>query len=219
MREARDEPRHVVAARERTSRTLWFAGAAIAALALASLMAVVLSRFPPRVELIAASGCGLLLIPALALVRYETAVALGFALLGVALVDPAPSDLVFVAVLAVAAVTGRFAVRGVPSLPITLILVLMALNMLSAVEVVEAAHAGAFFLTTGYLAVFALWVAAWTTTARRARIVSGGYIFAATTSATLGLLALVGPCRGEAQWCTAGGCRRCFKTPMSSARS
>ena len=74
---------------------------------------VVLGRSPLPVPIVVAFGVGLLGTLALALSRYDAAVALGL-LLAVVRIEPAPSDLVFAVVIAVAFVTGRLFLERVP---------------------------------------------------------------------------------------------------------
>jgi O-antigen ligase len=68
-------------------------------------------------------------------------------------------------------------------------------------------------VTTGDLGTLALWIAAGTTTAYRARIVARGSVVAATTSATLGLLALVTPLPGSSVMVNGGRVRALFQDP------
>jgi O-antigen ligase len=166
-------------------------------LLLAALLSVVLSRYPPTLELAAAAGLGLLAVLALTLTSQQAAAALGFALLGVVYFEPAPTDLVFFVVVAVALVTGRFQVRRVPAPVIGIIGVFLALNLLSAVEVVDVPRALTYFATTLYVAVLGVWVTGWLTNRRRARIAVGGYLVAAVAAAALGLLALFLPVPGR----------------------
>jgi O-antigen ligase len=165
-------------------------GALAAGLLLAVLLAVGLSHYPPAVELAVFAGLALLAVLALVLARQEAAVALGFALLGVVLVEPAPADLVFFVVVAVALVTGSFHRQHVPAAAVGIVGTFLALNLVSAVEVVDYEVALTFFATTAYVAVLALWLAGWVTSHRRARAAAGGYLVAAVLSASLGLLAL-----------------------------
>jgi hypothetical protein len=166
-------------------------------LLLAALLSVVLSRYPPTLELAAAAGLGLLAVLALTLTSQQAAAALGFALLGVVYFEPAPTDLVFFVIVAVALATGRFQVRRVPAPVIGIIGAFLALNLLSAVEVVDVPRALTYFATTLYVAVLGVWVTGWLTTRRRARIAVGGYLVAAVAAATLGLLALFLPVPGR----------------------
>jgi O-antigen ligase len=171
--------------------------ATAAGLLLAALLSVVLSRYPPTLELAAAAGVGLLAVLALTLTSQQAAAALGFALLGVVYFEPAPTDLVFFVVVAVALATGRFQVRRVPAPVIGIIGAFLALNLLSAVEVVDVPRALTYFATTLYVAVLGVWVTGWLTTRRRARIAVGGYLVAAVAAAALGLLALFLPVPGR----------------------
>ena len=187
--------------------------ATAAGLLLAALLGVALSRYPPTLALAAAAGIGLLAVLALALTSHQAAAALGFALLGVVYVEPAPTDLVFFVVVAVALVTGRFHVRRVPAAAVGIIGAFLALNLVSAVEVVDVARALTFFATTMYVAVLGLWVAGWVTTRRRARIAAGGYLVAAVTAAALGLLALFLPVPGRDLVVAEGRVLALFKDP------
>ena len=84
-----------------------------------------------------------------------------------------------------------------PEAAVGILGVLLALNLVSAVEVVDYEHALTFFATTAYVIVLALWLAGWVTSRRRAKIVAGGYLAAAVLSASFGLLALFLPFPGS----------------------
>ena len=172
-------------------------GATAAGLLLAAGLALVLSRYPPTLRLAAVAGIALLAVLALALARQEAAVALGVALLGVVLVEPAPADLVFFVVIAVALATGRLRIHRAPAAAVGIVGAFLALNLVSAVEVVDFERASSFFATTAYVAVLGLWLAGWVTNRRRARIIAGAYVFAAAASAALGVLALFLPLPGR----------------------
>ena len=64
--------------------------AVLAAVPAGCALALALYRFPPPLALAVAGGAGLVAVLALALARFHAAVALGFVLLGVVVVDPAP---------------------------------------------------------------------------------------------------------------------------------
>ena len=177
-------------------RSLGALAATTACLLLAVVVSLVLSRYPPTLELATAAGLGLVAILALALIRQEAAAALGFALLGVVIVEPAPADLVFFVVIAIALATGSFRIQRVPAAAVGIVGVFFALNLVSAIEVVDYERAVTFFATTAYVAVLALWLAGWVTNRRRAKVAAGGYVAAATLSASLGLLALFLPLPG-----------------------
>ena len=164
----------------------------VAALApiLAAGLAVVLAAYPPSLALALAAGVSLVAVLLLALVSQEAAAALGFGLLGIVLFEPAPADLVFFVVIAVALVTGRFRLRRVSPVVVGIIGVFLALNLLSAVEVVDVARALTFFATTVYMAVLGLWITGWVTTRAHAKLAAGGYLFAGVAACALGLVAL-----------------------------
>lgn len=194
-------------------RRLALLGALAAGLLLALLLGLVLSRYSPTLQLAAAAGVGLLAVLALALTRHEAAAALGFALLGIVLVEPAPTDLVFFVVIATALVTGRLRNRRVAGAAAGIVGVFLALNLVSAVEVVDAERAVTFFATTAYVAVLGLWLAGWVASRRRAKITAGGYLVAAATSAALGLLALFLPLPGADLVVLDGRVQALFKDP------
>jgi O-antigen ligase len=170
-------------------RTAVLVATALAA-AFAAVLALVLAAYPPTLALAVAAGVGLVGVLVLALTNYDAAALLGFALLGIVLAEPAPADLVFFVVIAVGLVTGRFRLRRVPPAVLAIIGVFFALNLLSAVEVVDMARALTFFATTIYVAVLGLWITGWITNRRRAKLAAGGYLVAAVAACALGLLAL-----------------------------
>ncbi len=159
-------------------------------LVFAVVLAEALYRYPPSVAV--AVGGSLLLVGGVALVvtRYDLAVSIGFLLLAVVLVEPAPSDALFGLVMAVAAVTGRFSLKRLPRTARAIVGAFLILNLLSAVDVVDWAVAGRFFLITLYLGMFSLWLAAYVDRPERARRLVRAYLFAAVLFAVLGSLAL-----------------------------
>jgi O-antigen ligase len=171
-------------------RRIGFLVAAALGLLLALGLGLVLSTYPPTMGLAVAAGVGLVAVVGLAVVNHEAAAALGFALLGIVFFEPAPADLVFLVVVAVAAVTGRFYFRRIPGAAVGIIGIFLALNLLSAVEVVDVARATTFFATTVYMAVLGLWIAGWLTNRHRAKLAAGGYLFAVVAACVLGLVAL-----------------------------
>ena len=152
---------------------------------------------PPSAAFALAAGIGLLIVLAIALVRYESAALLGFLLLGVVLVEPAPPDLVFAVVIALAVTTGRFDVGRVPVVIGSLLVLFLALNLLSVIEAADAGRALAFAIITLYLIVFGVWLAGFVRSVDRARLVVTGYLAAAVISAVLGSLALIVPFPGS----------------------
>ena len=138
--------------------------------------------------------CGLL---ALTLARLEAAVALGFALLGVVKVEPAPPDVIFLTVMAVAAVTGRFDLAGVPRAAGAAVSAFCTINVLSMIEVVDTKVAVAFVTITLYLAIFSVWLSSYVNSERRARTIVIAYLVAALSSAVIAILALYAPLPGK----------------------
>jgi hypothetical protein len=188
-----------------------FGAAALAALAAA--LSLALYRYPPPYLVVFAVGIGLVGALALALGRYETAIGLGFLLLAVVRVEPAPADLVFAVVIAVALITGRFDLRRGPRSVGALIAAFLVLNLLSAVEVVNEARAIAFFSITFYLAVFSLWLTSYVRSIRAARLVLRGYLAGAVVSAFLSSVALFVPIPGQDLLTEIGRARGLFKDP------
>jgi O-antigen ligase len=167
-------------------------GTALAAL-LAVGMAWALYRYPPTLQVVAAGSIGLGGMLALALARYHAAVALGFLLLGVVRIEPAPSDGVFAVVMAVALVTGRFDISRVPLTAFSLVGFLIALNFVSAIEAIDPAAAGRYFAITLYLGVFSIWFTGYLRSWGRARLVVVAYVVGAVAIAVPSTLALFAP--------------------------
>jgi O-antigen ligase len=188
--------------------------AAVATL-LAVGMAWALYRYPPTPQVVAAGSLGLGGMLALALARYEAAVALGFMLLGVVRIEPAPSDGVFAIVMAVGLVTGRFDISRVPLTVFALVGSLIALNLISAVEALDPAVAGRYFAITLYLGVFSIWLTGYLRSERRARLVVVAYVVGAVLVAVPSTLALFAPVPGGELLLTVDGLRAqgLFKDP------
>ncbi|HEV2772794.1 MAG TPA: O-antigen ligase family protein [Thermoleophilaceae bacterium] len=153
-------------------------------------VAAVLPDDAPATGLALAGGAAALAVLALAVASYRTAVALGFALLGVVAVEPAPADGIFAVTIALALVTRRFRLVRVPVVMIVLVAGLVALNVLSFTAAVDDLLAARFFAITLYLVVFALWLAAYTSNASRARTVARAYLLGAVPLAALTSVAL-----------------------------
>lgn len=170
--------------------TLGAVGGVLVAVMLAAGMALALDRFPQSWGTVLAGGLGLTGILALAMARYEAAVALGFVLFGVVQIEPAPPDGVFAVVIAVAAVTGRFDLSRVPVSVAVLMGSFLLLNLLSMMEAVSSASAARFFAITLYLMVFTVWFLSYLRTETRARMVVSVYVTTASLFALGATLAL-----------------------------
>lgn len=167
------------------------AGGWLVLVALAAVLAEALSgaQISPALAL----GGGLMAVLAIVLVigRYDVAVVIGLVLLGVVVVEPAPSDVLFGLAMAVAAVTLRFGIRRVPLAITALVAAFIVLNLISMTDVVSWSAAGRFFLITLYLGMFSLWLAAYIDRPQRARWLVCAYLAAAVISAVLGSAALL----------------------------
>jgi O-antigen ligase len=188
-----------------------FGAAALVLLFLA--VGVVLGRAPLPVPVVLAFGVGLLGTLALALARYDAAVALGVLLLAVVRIEPAPSDLVFAVVIALAFVTGRLFLERVPLSVSVLVAGFLALNLLAATVATDGARAVAYFAITLYLGVFALWFCAYVCSVRRARLIVLAYVAGAALSAAVACLALVAPFPGASAFVDGPRAQGLFKDP------
>jgi O-antigen ligase len=137
-----------------------------------------------------AGGVCLLGMLALAVARYEAAVALAFLLFAVVRVEPAPADAAFAVIIAVAVVTGRFHLSSTPLGPALGVSAFVALNLVACLEAVDPARAAKFMSITVYLSAFALWIPSWLTSRARARTLLRIYVGTAVVSAAIGSLAL-----------------------------
>ena len=128
---------------------------------------------------------------ALAVARCDLAVGLGFVLLGIARVEPSPSDVLFAGAIAVTLVGGRLDLRRVPGPILALLAMLLALSVLSAIDAVALGEALRFLLITAYLVVFAVWLAMWVDTPARMRLVTRSYVLGAAACAAAAVAALL----------------------------
>jgi O-antigen ligase len=172
-----------------TGAALTAAGAAML-LGLAAVLAEALYRNPPSLTIALGGGVLLTIGGLLAIVRYDLAVAIGFLLLAIVIVEPAPSDGLFVLVMAVAVVTGRFGLKRVPRAARYIVTFFLLMSLLSLVDVVSWSLAARFLATSVYLAVFSFWLAAYVDRPSRARRLVRAYLFAAVASAVAASAAL-----------------------------
>jgi O-antigen ligase len=190
----------------------WLAGGvALAGLFLA--VGLALGRSPLPLPVVFGFGAGLLGTLALALARYDAAVALGILLLAAVRLEPAPSDLVFAVVIALAFVTGRLYLERVPLSVTALVAGFLALNLLAATDAVDGARAVMFFGITLYLGVFGLWLAAYVSSVSRARLVLVAYLMGAALSAAVACLALIAPFPGAEAFVDGPRAQGLFKDP------
>jgi O-antigen ligase len=174
------------------ARGIAFLAALLVLLVVSAMAAVVLAAYPPSWLIVAGGTLGLGTVLALAVARYDAAVALGMVLLGVVFVQPAPPDAIFAIVMAVALVTGRFKIENAPLSILALTGGLILLNVASAVEAVDPGRAATYMAITLYLTVFAIWFTGYLDSPGRARLVVIGYLVASLSSAIIGTLAVFG---------------------------
>jgi hypothetical protein len=196
-------------------RVALVAGALAGAGALGVIIAVALRSNEVPGWAVLAGGLCLLGMLALAVARYDTAVALGLLLFAVVSVEPAPSDAAFAVIILVAIVTGRMTMRTTPLAPAAGIAVFVALNLVSCLEAIEPGRAARFMAITVYLCLFALWIPSWVTNRRHARSLVRIYVGVAAVSAALGSLALFVPFPGHELLTAFSGtrARALFKDP------
>jgi hypothetical protein len=175
--------------RSLTGAALVGAAAAIL-LGLAAVLAELLYRNPPSLTVALGGGVLLAIGALLAIARYDLAVTIGFLLLAVVLIEPAPSDALFGLVLAVAAVTGRFGLKRVPRTARYIVAAFLILNLLSLIDVISWSVAARFFAITLYLGMFSLWLAAYIDRPSRSRRLVRAYLVAAVLSAVAASVAL-----------------------------
>ena len=160
------------------------------ALVLSGALALGLGSTGPPLGLAVLGGFGLLSVLALALWRYDAAVALGFLLLGMVRIEPAPVDGVLLIVMAVALVTGRFDLRSAPLWANALVALFLATNLLACTEALKPGRAASFMSITVYLCLLGLWTAGYVRTTGRARMVLILWLGVAVVTAALSTLAL-----------------------------
>jgi O-antigen ligase len=154
------------------------------AVALGFVLAELLASRPPAATTIA-GAVGVIAVVALASARYELTVALGFLLLGVVRVEPAPTDALLAAAIAVALATGRFDLRRAPGAMVTLVVGLLVLNLLSMTVAADLGVALRFFAITLYLATLAVWLTTYLQGPDRMRRVVGAYVAGAAAFAAI----------------------------------
>jgi hypothetical protein len=190
--------------------------AATATLAVGLLLGVALSnRTVPPAPLVATAGLGVLGLLILAVARYDAAVVLGIALLGVVFVEPAPPDAVLGLAILVALLAGRLDLARVPGGVALLLGALLVLNAVSLVGAADPWSAGRFLATTFFVVLLAVWLAGYVDSVRRARGVLLAYLGAGVISAVIGIAALLLPIPGRGTLLYNGCCRAeaLFKDP------
>src|SRR5215218_9644062 len=114
------------------SRAAGVVGGAAALVLLFLAIGLILGRYPLSLTIVLGFGLGLLGTLALAVARYDAAVALGVLLLAAVRIEPAPSDLVFGVLIAVAFAAWRFDLQRVPLSVALLVSAFLAAAVISA---------------------------------------------------------------------------------------
>ena len=190
----------------------WAAGL-LALLVVFAALGLALGSVPLPMPIVLGFGAALLGTLTLALTRYETAIALGILLLAVVRIEPAPSDLVFAVVIALAFVTVRFRLERVPISVTILVSGFLALNLLASIGATDGARAVNFFAITLYLSVFGVWLASYVSSVSRARLVLLAYLTGAGVTAALACLALFAPFPGAEAFVVGPRAQGLFKDP------
>ena len=163
----------------------------------AAATAQALAGSAPSMKLALAGGLALISMLLLTVANYDLAVAVGFLLMAVVRIEPAPPDGAFAVIMAVAAATGRFHLGRCPRLVIGLLGALIAINLLSMMDAIDTAAAFRFFGITLYLAVFSLWLTGYVDSPRRARLIVRVWLFVGVLSALAGIAAFLLPIPGK----------------------
>jgi len=164
---------------------------------LALALAFAASRFQVSLALAVAGGALLCALTVFAIQRFDSAVLLGLLLMGFVRFQPAPTDAVFAVVMLVAALTGRFRLSRVPPVIRLIVALTLGLQVASFVDAVELKEAFQFFFITVYLMVFALWMAGYLDSERKARTLVLAWLWVGVLSAIVSVAALLLPLPGR----------------------
>src|SRR4029079_6135287 len=165
--------------------TLGLLAGAIGLGAFAAALSYLLSLHPPSLLIIAGFAFVMLGSLALAILAYDTAVAVGVLLLAAVRFQPAPTDVVFAVLMVVAFATGRFSLQRLTAGPLLLAGAFLAFHLVSLVHGVRGLCAGQFLGITIYVLIFALWLASTVTEISIARRITRWYVVGAAVSALL----------------------------------
>jgi hypothetical protein len=129
--------------------------------------------------------------------HFTTAIAIGLLLMGIVRFEPAPPDIAFAVIMAVAAMTGRFRLNRVPISVRWIVGLLLVVNLLSMLDVLVLSEALRFLFITAYLAIFSLWLTGYVDRPSRARLVAVTWLAVGVVSAIVSVLALNLPVPGR----------------------
>ena len=188
-------------------------GAAVAIAAFGAALTLLLYRNPPSALVVLGFAVVVLGSLWLAIVAYDTALAVAVVLLAAVRFEPAPTDVVFAVLITVGFITSRFRLRRVIPGAVLLVGVFLALNLVSAIAVADEQRAMSFFSITFYVACFGLWLAAYVTSSAIARRITRCYLAAAVTSAIVASLAILVAFPGHDLFTRIGRAEGLFKDP------
>jgi hypothetical protein len=186
----------------RGSRLAVGTGLLLALLMASAFLAVAFDSVPVPAGLAFVGGLAFIGYVLLALWSFDTAVAIGFLLSGIVLIEPAPPDGAFSVLIAIALVSGRVHVRRSPRSILVAIAVLITLNVLSTMEAVSVPVALRFAFITLYLLAFAVWLTGYLVTRHRVRILVIAWLVIAVGTTIVGLLAWQLPIPTRTLWLT-----------------
>ena len=110
-------------------------------------------------------------------------------------------------VIAVAAVTGRFSLKGTPLSIFTGLALFLTLSIFSVIESIEASKAVVYLAITVYLIVFSVWMAGYVDSVKRSTMIIKSYVIGAAVIGALSTVALFVPIPGGELLLTSDGLR------------
>ena len=188
-------------------------GAGVAITAFGAALTLLLYRNPPSALIVLGFAIVVLGSLWLAIVAYDTALAVAVVLLAAVRFEPAPTDVVFAILIAVGLITSRFRLRRVIPGAVLLVGAYLALNLVSAIAVADEQRAVSFFSITFYVACFGLWLAAYVTSSTIARRITRCYVAVAVASAIVASLAILVSFPGSDLFTRIGRAEGLFKDP------
>jgi O-antigen ligase len=194
-------------------RALGVLAGALVLAAFAIGLALFLYSHPPSALVLVGFTVVILGSLALAIFSFEAAIVVGVVLLAAVRVEPAPTDVIFAVVMAVALATSRFRLRRVLPGALFLVGIFLAFNLLSTVDAENGARAAEFLGITIYVAVLGLWLASHVTSSPVARRLARAYVAVAVASAVLSSLALFVSFPGHHLFTRIGRAEGLFKDP------
>jgi hypothetical protein len=168
----------------------------------AAFLVVAFDQVPASAGLVFVGGLAFIGYVVLALWSFDTAVAIGFLLSGIVLIEPAPPDGAFSVLIAIALASGRLEVARTPRSILLALASLITLNVLSTMEAVSLSEAARFGFITFYLIAFAIWLTGYANSPKRVRMIVLAWLAIAVATTFVGLLAWQLPIPSRTLWLT-----------------